>query len=113
MEALYRLERASAAEIQKALPDAPGYSSVRTLLRILEEKGVVDHELVGKRYVYRPKAALGTARKQEAKRLLETFFAGSTPQAVAALLDASTAKISDAELDDLQKLIDQARKEGR
>jgi predicted transcriptional regulator len=113
MDALYRRRRATAAEIREGLPAAPGYSAVRALLRILEEKGFIEHDEDGPRYVYRPTAPLGTARRAAAKRLLETFFEGSVPQAVATLLDVSTANLSDAELDELESRIEKARKEGQ
>jgi predicted transcriptional regulator len=113
MDSLYRRRRAAAAEVREDLPDAPSYSAVRTLLRILEEKGFIEHHEDGPRYVYQPKATLKTARRVAAKRLLETFFEGSVPQAVATLLDVSTADLSDAELAELEKRIEKARKEGR
>jgi predicted transcriptional regulator len=113
MDVLFRLRRATGAEIQRQLPGAPSYSAIRTFLRILEEKGFVEHDEDGNRYVYQPTAPLRTARRLAAKRLLETFFAGSVPQAVATLLDVSTAKLSDEELQELENRIDQAKKEGR
>jgi predicted transcriptional regulator len=113
MDVLYRRHKATAAEIRQDLPDAPSYSAVRTLVRILEEKGFVEHAADGTRYVYQPKAPLRTARRAAAKRLLDTFFEGSVPQAVATLLDVSTANLSDAELDELESRIEKARKEGR
>ncbi len=113
MDALYRRRKATAAEIRQDLSDAPSYSAVRTFLRILEEKGLVEHATDGPRYVYQPTAPLRTARRAAAKRLLETFFEGSVPQAVATLLDVSTADLSEAELDALESHIEKARKEGR
>jgi predicted transcriptional regulator len=113
MDALYRLRRATAAEVREALPDAPSYSAVRTFLRILEEKGCVEHTADGPRYVYAPTAPLRAARRRAAKRLLETFFDGSIPLAVATLLDVSAARLSDAEIEELESSIEKARKEGR
>ncbi len=113
MDVLYRRRRATVADVRGALPDAPSYSAVRALLRILEEKGCVEHDEEGPRYVYRPTAPLRTARRMAAKRLLETFFEGSVPDAVATLLDVSTANASDAELEAIQEKIERARKEGR
>jgi predicted transcriptional regulator len=113
MDALYRRRRATAAEIREDLPEAPSYSAVRTLLRILEEKGFIEHHEDGARYVYQPIAPLKTARRAAAKRLLETFFEGSVPQAVATLLDVSASDLSDAELAELETRIEKARKEGR
>jgi len=113
MDVLYRLRRATVAGIRQELPDAPSYSAVRTFLRILEEKGFVEHEEDGPRYVYQPTAPIRTARRLAARRLLETFFDGSVPQAVATLLDVSTAKLSDAELAELEISVEKAKKEGR
>lgn len=113
MDALYRRRRATAAEIREDMPEAPSDSAVRTLLRILEEKGFIEHHEDGPRYVYQPTAPLKTARRAATKRLLETFFEGSVPQAVATLLDVSTVNLSDAELNALESRIEKARKEGR
>jgi BlaI family transcriptional regulator, penicillinase repressor len=113
MDALYKRRRATAAEIREDMPDAPSYSAVRTLLRILEEKGFIEHGEDGPRYVYEPTAPLRTARRAAAKRLLDTFFEGSVPQAVATLLDVSAANLSEAELNELETRIEKARKEGR
>jgi predicted transcriptional regulator len=113
MDVLYRRRKATAVEIRQDLHEAPSDSAVRTLLRILEEKGFIEHAADGPRYVYQPTAPLRTARRAAAKRLLDTFFEGSVPQAVATLLDVSTANLSDAELDELESRIEKARKEGR
>ena len=113
MDALYKRRRATAAEIREDMADAPSYSAVRTLLRILEEKGIIEHGEDGPRYVYQPTAPLRTARRAAAKRLLDTFFEGSVPQAVATLLDVSAANLSEAELIELESRIEKARKEGR
>jgi predicted transcriptional regulator len=113
MDVLYRRRKATAAGIRQDMPEAPSYSAVRTLLRILEEKGFVEHSEDGPRYVYQPTAPLRTARREAARRLLDTFFEGSVPHAVATLLDVSTANLSDAELDELESRIEKARKEGR
>jgi len=94
------------------MPEAPSYSAVRALLRILEEKGCVEHDEEGPRYVYRPTAPLKTARRMAARRLLETFFDGSVPQAVVTLLDVSTKNLSEEELEKLQNRIEKAKKEG-
>lgn len=112
MDVLHTREAATAAEIRAALPDAPGYSAVRALLRILEEKGHVKHKLDGARYVYLPCVSRETASRSALKRLVATFFQGSTTQAMAALLETADTKLSDAELNRLQQLIKQAKKEG-
>jgi predicted transcriptional regulator len=93
-------------------PAAPSYSAVRSLLRILEEKGHIRHEQDGPRYVYVPVVARDNAKRSAMRHLLQTFFDGSTSQAMSALLDVSSSRLDEAELDRLKKLIDQARKQG-
>jgi predicted transcriptional regulator len=112
VDALYKLGRASAADIRAELPAAPSYSAVRSLLRILEEKGHIRHEQDGPRYVYVPVVGRDNAKRSAMRHLLQTFFDGSTSQAMSALLDVSSSRLDDAELDRLKKLIDQARKQG-
>ena len=113
MDVLYARGRASAQEVLDALPDPPTYSTVRALLRVLEDKGHVRHEQDGPRYVFAPVVARETARRSALRRVLETFFDGSAEQAVAALLDLQSSKLDPQELDRLVKLIEKARKEGR
>ena len=113
MDIVYARGEASAADVTAALADPPSYSSVRTLLRILEEKGHVRHEERGPRYVFSPVVSQAKARRSAMKALVETFFGGSPELAVAALIDESHAKLSGAELDRLAALIAAARKEGR
>jgi BlaI family penicillinase repressor len=112
MDVLYRRQRASAAEIREALPDAPSYSAVRALLRILEEKGHIRHEAKDLRYVYFPTARRERVGPKALRHVVETFFDGSAAQAVATLLDPSTARISEDELDRISELIRKARKGG-
>jgi predicted transcriptional regulator len=113
MEVLYAAEGLTAAEVRERMPDAPGYSAVRALLRILEDKGHIRHEERGPRYVYSPVVSRAKARKSALKSLVQTFFDGSPEQAVAALIDESRSKLGTAELDRLAHLIAEARKEGR
>lgn len=113
MDVLYRMGRATAAEILQAIPDPPGYSAVRAMLRTLEEKKHIRHEEKDFRYVFIPVVSREKARRSALNHLLETFFEGSPEQAVATLLDASTRKISDEELDRMAQMIEDARKEGR
>src|SRR4051812_41803712 len=82
MDALYRLGRATAAEILAAMSRPPGYSTVRTQLRVLEAKGHVTHEEVGLRYVYAPTVPRHSARRSALKHLVDTFFEGSNAKAV-------------------------------
>jgi len=113
MDILHTKEALTVAEIRAAMPDAPGYSAVRALLRILEEKGHVRHREDGPRYVYLPRVSRGTASRSAMKRLVATFFQGSVTEAVAALLDSSDTRLSDADLGKLREMIKQAEKEGR
>ena len=113
MDAIYRRGQATAAEVLEDMPDPPSYSAVRAMLRVLEEKGHLRHEQQGPRYVFLPTVPREQARRSALQQLVRTFFDGSTEQTVAALLDLSDRKLSDAELDRLSQLIDQARKEGR
>ena len=113
MDVLYRRGQATASEVLDGLPDPPGYSAVRAMLRLLEEKGVIEHEEDGPRYVYRPVVAREKALRSELKRVLRTFFDNSAEQAVAALLDLEGRELSSEELDRLAQRIDDARREGR
>jgi len=113
MEVLYKEGRATASEVLERLPDPPGYSAVRALLRILENKGQVRHAADGNRYVYEPRLPRDRAGRPALAGVLETFFDGSAEKAVAALLDLSRHELTDADLDRLSELIEQARLEGR
>jgi predicted transcriptional regulator len=113
MDVIYRLGRASAADVHDALPDRPSYSTVRALLRVLEGKGHLRHIEDGPRYVYSPTVPRERARESALRQVVSTFFGGSTEAAVAALLDLSNAPLSDSELNRLAGLIAQAKKEGR
>jgi predicted transcriptional regulator len=112
MDVLFRLGRATAAEVQAELPDAPSYSAVRAHLRTLEEKGQVRHAAEELRYVYSPCIKPERARRSALDHLVQTFFGGSAAQAAAALIDAESAKLSADELDRLQALLNKARQEG-
>jgi predicted transcriptional regulator len=112
LDILYKNGRSTAAEVQAALPEPPSYSAVRALLRILEDKGHVRHEQDGPRYIYLPTVARDNAKRSALRHILQTFFDGSAEQAISALLDESSAKLSSAELDRLARLIDGARKSG-
>ncbi|HYT65397.1 MAG TPA: BlaI/MecI/CopY family transcriptional regulator [Vicinamibacterales bacterium] len=113
MDALYRLGRATAAEIMEAMPGAPGYSTVRTQLRVLENKGHVRHEEIGLRYVYSPTVPRHSARRSALKHLVDTFFDGSSAKAVAALLGGEAARVSDEDLERIGELVKSARTESR
>lgn len=109
MDSLYRLGRATAAEIRAALDGAPTDSTVRTQLRVLEGKGHVRHEEHGLRYVYMPTLPRHSARRSALRHLVDTFFDGSSAKAVAALLGGEAAKVSDDDLERIARLIDDAR----
>lgn len=113
MDVLYARGTATAAEVQEALPDPPSYSAIRALLRTLEEKGHVQHEQDGPRYVYRPTVSRDRARRSALHHLLDTFFEGSTEEAVATLLELRPDEVDAATLDRIQTFIDRAREEGR
>ena len=113
MDVIYSRGQATAAEVQESMPDPPSYSAVRAMLRLLEEKGYLKHEQDGPRYLFKPTLAREKARKSALKQMLETFFDGSTEQAVAALLNLSKSKLSQEELDRLSLMIETAKKEGR
>ena len=112
MDILYQRGRASAGEVHAGLPDRPSYSAVRAKLRVLEEKGHVRHEEEGLRYVYIPTVAREQAKRSALRHMLATFFDGSAEQAVAALLDLSSAKLSEQELDRLAEIIERAKAKG-
>src|SRR5262245_32110511 len=95
MDVLYRKGEASAAEVLESMPDPPGYSAVRALLRILEQKGHIKHEEREGKYVFMPTVQRERAQRSAIRHLLQTFFDGSPHDAVAALLDASSSKLSD------------------
>ena len=109
MDVLFAVGRASGHDIQERLEGAPSYSTVRTILRILERKGFVRHKAEGLRYIYEPAVARDVARRSALKRVLHTFFDGSARNAVAALLDPKTFHLSQAELDEIAQLIEQAK----
>jgi BlaI family transcriptional regulator, penicillinase repressor len=113
MDIIYSRGKASANEVMESLPDAPSYSAVRALLRVLEEKGHLRHEQDGQRYVYSPTVERERAKRSALQRVLRTFFDDSAEDAVAALLDISQESLSDAELKRMENLIKQARREGR
>jgi predicted transcriptional regulator len=113
MDIVYARGEASAADVLAELPDPPSKTAVRTLLRILEEKGHLKHRQDGLTYVYQPSRSRGHVGRSAFRRVLQTFFDGSLEKAVAAHLGDSAAGLSDAELARLANLINQARKKER
>src|SRR6267154_1050985 len=113
MDILYQRGKASASDVREAMPDAPGYSAVRAMLRVLEDKGHVKHQAEGLKYVYLPTVTREKAKRSAVKHLLDTFFNDSPEQVVAALLDVSSTRMTREELNRMAEMIDKARKEGR
>jgi predicted transcriptional regulator len=112
MDILFRRGRATAAEVMDDLPGEPSYSTVRTQLRVLEEKGHVRHEDDGVRFIYVPAVPRHTARKSALRHMVDTFFDGSPEKAVAALLGGEGSRLSDDQLERIADMIEKARKEG-
>jgi BlaI family transcriptional regulator, penicillinase repressor len=113
MDVLYRKGRATVAEIMEEIPDPPGNSAMRAMLRVLEEKKHIRHEAKDLRYVYMPIVPRDKARKSAVTHLVDTFFDGSTEQAVATLLNLSARELKPEDFDRLAALIEETRKEGR
>lgn len=110
MDILYRRGRASANEVMNDLPDSPGYSTVRTQLRVLEEKGHVRHSEQDLKYVYEPSVPLKDVKHSALSHVLDTFFEGSVKKVVAALLGREKGRISKEELEHIAELVEKARK---
>jgi BlaI family penicillinase repressor len=113
MDIVFRTGRATAGEVMEAMPNPPSYSAVRATLRILEQKGLLRHETDGTRYVFIPTANRDRARKSALDHVLQTFFDGSVASVVASLLQKPSRDLSDEDLQRIEKLIADARKEGR
>lgn len=113
MEILYACGKASAAEIREAMDDAPSYSAVRSILRVLEEKGHIRHQTEELKYVYLPIVAREKAKRSAVKSLLATFFRDSPEQLVAALLDVSSRSLTREELDRMAAMIEKAKQEDK
>jgi BlaI family penicillinase repressor len=110
MDILFKVKRATAAEVMAQMPDAPGYSAVRTLLATLEKKGHVRHSGDGAKHVFFPVAKTHNAGRSAIAHLIRTFFDGSRSRAAAALLNVAPDQFSEEELDELESLIRKARK---
>jgi predicted transcriptional regulator len=111
MDVIYRLEEASVADVLAQLPDPPSYSSVRTMIRLLESKGFLKHRRDGAKFIYRPTESRSSARRFAVRHLLATFFGGSATDAVAAILDDSVEQLTPDDLRRLRQVIRQARRE--
>ncbi len=113
MDVIHQLGEATVNEVLEQLSDPPSYSSVRTMIRHLETKGLLSHRQDGKRYVYKATQSREAASRSALRKLMEVFFAGSATDAVAAILDVSSDSIDSADLDRMAKLIKHARTEGK
>ena len=111
MDVIYQRGQATAGEVLDALPDPPSYSAVRALLRILEDKGHLQHYEKGSKYVYLPTVSPRAARKTAIRHVVQTFFGGSAFDATCTLIDDSS--LTDKDKDKLQALLARARREGR
>ncbi len=113
LDVVYRIGEVSAADILREVPDVPSYSAVRSILRSLEKKGLVQHHEKGLRYVYLPTTPKEEASRSAMARLLDTFFEGSPEYALQALMDVSRDRETRIDFEQLEKLIEAAHKEGR
>lgn len=113
MDTLHRFGPLSAAEVCARLPDAPSDTAMRTLLRILADKGLVRHDRDGRRKVYTPAFSRRVAQKSAVRHIMKTFFGGGVREAVAALLDEAERPLTDAERKELIAMISNARQRGR
>lgn len=113
MDAVYQFGEASVGDVLNVIPDPPSYSAIRKMLAVLERKGLLKHRREGTKYIYRPTTSRASASRSAVERLLSTFFSGSTPDAVNAILDVSSKDMSDDDFNRLRKMIDDARKKGQ
>ena len=113
MDVIFKKGAATAAEVREAMPEPPSYSTVRALLRILEDKGLLKHKQQGPRYLYQPTVRRDRARTSALKHLMHTFYDNSIEQVVAALMDMSGSDMSEEEYEELSRMIERARKESK
>ena len=113
MDVIYRKRRATASEVMEEIPEAPGYSTVRTLLGVLEKKGHLRHERQGYHYVYFPTVAVDQVSSSMLEHVMNTFFEGSAERVVSAVLDITESELTKSEYDKILQMVEQARQEGR
>lgn len=113
MDVLYARGRASAAEVLEDIADPPSNSALRTLLRVLEDKGHVRHEEVGRVFYYFPTVAIETARRSAVRHMLDTFFDGSMENVVSTMLKVKRNELSGAEAERIARMIEDAARKGR
>ncbi|MHB8861600.1 MAG: BlaI/MecI/CopY family transcriptional regulator [Pirellulaceae bacterium] len=112
MDAVHRWGEASVHEVMAGLPDPPGYSSVRKMLSLLEGN-ILKHRCEGTKYIYHSVTSRQSASRSAVRHLLSTFFAGSAADAVNAILDVSSTRLTDDDLARIRQLTDRARNEGQ
>ena len=108
MDVVYQLGEASVADVVSRMPDQPGYNTVRNTMAILERKGYLRHRRDGLRYLYKPADPVDAAQSSAVAHLLDTFFKGSLPDAVQAML-GTDRRLTHKDLDEIAELIEQAR----
>lgn len=113
MDVLYRLEKASVSEVREQLADPPSYSAVRTMIGLLERKGLVRRDRSGVKHYYSPVESKRLASRSAVRSIIETFFPQSPGDALAALIDDSAKKLNEEDLDRLEEAIHRARKQGK
>lgn len=113
MDVIFKLGKATVADIMENIPDSPSNSAIRRLVSILVEKGFLKHEWKGPKYIYSPTVNRSEVSESELERITDTFFSGSPVETVAALLDISSQKLSDEDFQRLTDIIETARREGR
>jgi len=113
MDIIYELNEATVSQVLDRIPNPPSYSTIRALLRVLEDKGHLIHKHEWPRYIYRPTVPREKARQNALKHLRKTFFNNSTEEVFAALLDLSEKDLSEKDYRRLTEMIKKARKEGR
>lgn len=110
MDVIYARSSASASDVLQDMADPPSRVSVRTLLRILEEKGHLVHRVRGREFVYEPTRLRKREGQSALRRVLTTFFDGSLSKAVTAHMSDPAAELSPEDLKRLEQLIKEARK---
>lgn len=111
MDVVYALGKASVADVVERMPDEPGYNTVRNTMTILEKKGYLRHDKEGQKYVYSPAEPVERVKGTVASHLVRTFFGGSLPQAVLAILGSSADRLTREDLDEIARYIEDARQE--
>ena len=111
MDLFFQNGEMTAQAIRDQMENAPNYTTVRTLLRILEEKGHLSHTTSGRQYVYKPISSPEKVRQHSLQHLLKVFFGGSITEAVATFLNHPDTKLSSEELKELEKIVQKAKDE--